>query len=159
MRYCVITKIAIYSNKRSASISSNETVSVCWPLHQTPCIISTILCPGWHRLPAQVWIWFSPSQPATLRHGCVSTLYQYSTQEDISASRSFLQDKFTHEQLDALCDLMNIVLIHNNFNFNGKHFRQLFGTTALAPKWHIVWLAFSWVILKNLCCPGSPRNP
>ena len=67
----------------------------------------------------------------------VSALYtNIPTKEGISASRSLFQDKFTHEQLDDFCDLMNIVLIHNNFTFDGKHFRQLFGTsmgTKMAP--------------------------
>ena len=67
----------------------------------------------------------------------VSALYtNIPTQEGISASRSLLQDKFAHEQLDDFCDLMNIVLIHKNFTFVGKHFRQLFGTsmgTKMAP--------------------------
>ena len=67
----------------------------------------------------------------------VSALYtNIPTQEGITASRSLLQDKFTHEQLDNFCDLMNIVLIYNNFTFGGKHFRQLFGTsmgTKMAP--------------------------
>ena len=67
----------------------------------------------------------------------VSALYNnIPTQEGISASRSFLQDKFTHEQLDAFCDLINIVLIHNNFNFDGKHYKQVFATsmgTKMAP--------------------------
>ena len=67
----------------------------------------------------------------------VSALYtNIPTQEGISASRSFLQDKFTHEQLDAFCDLMNIVPTHNNFTFDGKHYKQVFGTsmgTKMAP--------------------------
>ena len=67
----------------------------------------------------------------------VSALYtNIPTQEGISACRSFLQDKFTSQQLDAFCDLMNIVLTHNNFTFNGKHFKQVFGTsmgTKMAP--------------------------
>ena len=82
----------------------------------------------------------------------VSALYtNILTQEGISASRSFLQDKITHEVLDDFCDLINIVLIHNNFTFDSKHFRQLFGTLYGFP--------FSWVVLKKLCCSGSPRNP
>ena len=48
------------------------------------------------------------------------------------AVASFLQDKFTNEQLDAFCDFMNIVLTHNNFTFDGKHFKQVFGTSMAA---------------------------
>ena len=89
----------------------------------------------------------------------VSALYtNIPTQAGISASRSFLQDKFTHEEFDAFCDLMNIVLIHNNFKFDVKPFRQIFGGsmgTKMAPN----MACLSLVVLKKLCCPGSPRNP
>ena len=144
MRYCVITKIAIYSNKHSASISSIETVSVCWPLHQTPCIISTILCPGWHGLPPQVWIWYSPSQPATLHHECVSTVYQYSNSSRYQC-QSLVSSRQAHPwrvwcflwSHEHCCDSQQ--LQHLMASPSGKYL-----VAAWAPKWHLVWLAFHW---------------
>ncbi len=40
---------------------------------------------------------------------------------------------------------MKIVLTHNNFTFNGSHYRKVFGTsmgTKMAPS---IWLVYSWV--------------
>jgi len=67
----------------------------------------------------------------------VSALYtNIPTEEGIAACRSFLEHAFSHEQLDAFCELMRLVLTHNNFTFNGTHYKQIFGTsmgTKLAP--------------------------
>ena len=121
------------------------------------------------------WCWNEKDQSinSDSYNPLTSKILYLPTQEGISASCLFLQDKFTHEQLDAFCNLMNSVLTHNNFNFDGKYFKQVFGTSmgtkmapimaclfiggstlmestsnkclvpAWVPKWHPSWLASS----------------
>ncbi|XP_072020421.1 uncharacterized protein [Amphiura filiformis] len=67
----------------------------------------------------------------------VSALYtNIPANEGIDACRSFLEPTYSPDQLDAFCDLMEIVLTCNNFTFDSTNYKQIFGTsmgTKMAP--------------------------
>ena len=89
----------------------------------------------------------------------VSALYtNIPTPEGIDACRSFLLQSFTAPQLDAFSDLMEIVLTHNNFTFNGSHYKQVFGTsmgTKMAPSMACLFMGR----LEQRLLSSCPKKP
>ncbi|XP_072021894.1 uncharacterized protein [Amphiura filiformis] len=86
----------------------------------------------------------------------VSSLYtNIPTKEGINSCRSFLEPDFPPEQLDSFCKLIEVVLTHNNFTFNGTHYNQIFWTsmgTKLAPSMACLFMG---LLKKRLLASAS----
>ena len=89
----------------------------------------------------------------------VSGLYtNIPTLEGIAACRSFLEHSMSPEKVDSFCELMEIVLTHNNFVFGEDHYLQISGTsmgTKMAPSMACLFMG----VLESQLLSSSPRAP
>ena len=89
----------------------------------------------------------------------VSALYtNIPTEEGIAACRSFLEDSMPPEKVDSFCELMEIVLTHNNFIFGEDNYLQISGTsmgTKMAPSMACLFMG----LLESRLLLSSPKAP
>jgi hypothetical protein len=89
----------------------------------------------------------------------VSGLYtNIPTQEGIAACRSSLEHTMAPEKVDSFCELMEIVLTHNNFIFGDDHYIQTSGTsmgTKMAPSMACLFMG----VLESQLLSSSRKAP